>query len=284
MSSPYTVKSRDNLSLIARQHDLKSCATLRSPGQRGVPPQASRPQQDLSGGDVLMIPGGDSPSPPLPPPPVVPRPVLLQRQDAEQAVKNDPTREMRCDVVSVLVDHPANLIVFGETHFTFDPFKAFFLSELIRPVRLRQPLNTHFHASERFPCDLATRSPSAKFCRAPRLKGAATRAGLPRPLEHLPAGAGDGDGFPELAVGVLGIERDRRALARTSGTRPSLADSSPARLCARTCPPGRSTIAPAEATSCSGRGTPRAAMLPGSPPRRPVPSSSVPVGGLTLYA
>src|SRR5262249_23211668 len=84
-------------------------------------------------GDVLMIPGGDSPSSPSPPP-LVPKPVRLQRQDAELAITNYLKREMRRDRVSVVVDHSANLIVFGEKHHTFDAFKAFFLCELIRPV------------------------------------------------------------------------------------------------------------------------------------------------------
>ena len=49
---------------------------------------------------------------------------------------------MQRDVVSILVDHPANLIVFGETHFAFDLFKDTFLSRLMRPVRCAYPHHT----------------------------------------------------------------------------------------------------------------------------------------------
>jgi len=205
MSSPYTVKSGDNLSLIAQQHGLKSWRDIYDHPDNAAF-RLKRPDPNrIFPGDVVMIPGGDSPSPPLPPPPVVPKPVPLQRQDAEQAVKDYLTREMRRDVVSVLVDHPANLIVFGEKHFTFDAFKAFFLSELIRPVRLRQSLNTHFHASERFSGDPATRKSISDFLQGTPRERERLVPGLPGPLKtFLPVLAMAMD-FPNRRFGVLGI-------------------------------------------------------------------------------
>ena len=102
---------------------------------------------------------------PLPVPPK-----RLDRKNAEGEIKAYLTRHMRRDVVSVLINHPSNLIVFGEIHFTFDPFKAFFLSELVRQVAVRQPVNSQFHASERFPNDTTTRQRISEFFRAPLLQ------------------------------------------------------------------------------------------------------------------
>jgi hypothetical protein len=126
--------------------------------------------------------------------------------DAEQAIRNYLAREMRRDVVSLLVDHPANLIVFGEIHFTFDPFKAFLLSELIRPVRLRRPVTTHFHASERFPAGTATRKAISDFLQA--APGGRDRmiSQLSLPLQtFLPVLAMAMD-FPNRRYAVLGID------------------------------------------------------------------------------
>jgi hypothetical protein len=208
MSSPYTVKSGDNLSLIAQQHGVKSWRDIYDHPDNAAF-RLKRPDPNrIFAGDVLMIPGGDSPSSPLPPlpPPLVPKPVQLQRQDAERAIKDYLTREMRRDVVSVLVDHSANLIVLGEKHYTFDAFKAFFLGELIRPVRLRQPLNTHFHASERFSGDPATRKTISDFMHGTPRERERSVLGLPGPLKtFLPVLAMAMD-FPNRRFGILGID------------------------------------------------------------------------------
>jgi hypothetical protein len=124
----------------------------------------------------------------------------------EQTIRNYLAREMRRDVVSLLVGHSANLIVFGEVHFTFDPFKAFLLSELIRPVRLRRPVNTHFHASERFPGDPVTRAAISGFLQASPSKRGGMMLQLPPALQtFLPVLAMAMD-FPNKRYGVLGID------------------------------------------------------------------------------
>lgn len=126
--------------------------------------------------------------------------------NAEQTIRNYLTREMRRDVVSVLVDHPANLVVFGEVHFTFDPFKAFLLSELIRPVRLRRPVTTYFHASERFPAGMATRKTISDFLQGTPARRERMISQLPSPLQtFLPVLAMAMD-FPNRRYGVLGID------------------------------------------------------------------------------
>jgi hypothetical protein len=92
---------------------------------------------------------------------------LFNTKDAERAITAYLVREMRRDVVALLTDHPANLIVFGETHFTFDAGKALLLSELVFKVRQRRPINTNFHASERWTNDTSTRQKISDFLRAP---------------------------------------------------------------------------------------------------------------------
>jgi hypothetical protein len=76
-------------------------------------------------------------------------PALFSKEDAEKAIATYLAREMQRPVVSLIRDHPANLVIFGEVH-SADAFKAYYLGELVRVVRQRRPAITHFHASERW--------------------------------------------------------------------------------------------------------------------------------------
>jgi hypothetical protein len=73
---------------------------------------------------------------------------------------------MRRDVVSALIGQPANLVIFGETHFEDDSLKAHFLSEIIRRLSLRRPTLTQFHGSEHFSDDDVTRALIHTFLQA----------------------------------------------------------------------------------------------------------------------
>ena len=92
-------------------------------------------------------------------------PALFSTQDATTAITTYLTREMQRSVVAPIVDHPANLVLFGEVH-TNDAFKAYYLGELVRVVRLRRPVITHFHASERWANTPQTRSTISDLLRA----------------------------------------------------------------------------------------------------------------------
>ncbi len=139
-----------------------------------------------------------------PPQPVPPK--RLDRKNAEGEIKAYLTRQMRRDVVSVLINHPSNLIVFGEIHFTFDPFKAFFLSELVRQTALKKPVNSQFHASERFPNDATTRQKISEFFRAPLLNRGKLMLQLPGPLKTFVPVLAQAAEFPNHRYAVLGID------------------------------------------------------------------------------
>lgn len=85
-----------------------------------------------------------------PPTPPTPPPQPLDVEEAKRAISAYLRREAKHNVAEILLGQPANLLVFGEIHHIGDPMKAFLFAELIGRVRIRRPVNTHFHASERF--------------------------------------------------------------------------------------------------------------------------------------
>jgi len=75
-----------------------------------------------------------------------------------QAIKDYLAREAKFNVLDMLESLPARLLIFGETHYTQDPFKAFLFSELVYRARTKRPAETRFHASERIPNTDASRA------------------------------------------------------------------------------------------------------------------------------
>ena len=126
----------------------------------------------------------------------------MRAADVEQAIRNYLAREnahamwCRCwwtirPISSFSVRSISPLI----------PFKAFLLSELIRPVRLRRPVTTHFHASERFPAGTVTRKAiSDYFLQAAARPARADGFSAAIALANVLARAGDGDGFSGPAM------------------------------------------------------------------------------------
>jgi hypothetical protein len=160
-----------------------------------------------------------APAPPTPTPPG-PQPTLLRRDDAVKAIRAYLSREMRRDVVSVLVGHPQNLIVLGETH-VGDALKAFVLSEMAFAAR-RRPLMTHFHASERFPNTLAIRQQISDFIKGP-LGRPGLLFGLDPRLQRFAPVLTQAALFPGHRYGILPIDQasfageDRRHKALFDG-------------------------------------------------------------------
>jgi len=96
-----------------------------------------------SGHDTLHALDALFPAPgPVPPEPKPPAPT-------EEEVTAFLSSHRRRDVVSVLIEQPANMVVFGEVHIG-QAHKAFLLHELIRTLARRRAPNAHFHASEQF--------------------------------------------------------------------------------------------------------------------------------------
>jgi hypothetical protein len=155
--------------------------------------------------DGLLPKGATPPAPPGPPGPSP----LLSRTAAEQAIRAYLSREMRRDVVSILVDHPANLIAFGEVHNAGDAFKAFLLQELVRVVKVRRPAITHFHASERFPNEPVTRSIISEFLNASPFTQVDLLRKFPPALQLLPfvPVLVQAANFPNRRYGILPIDR-----------------------------------------------------------------------------
>jgi hypothetical protein len=92
-------------------------------------------------------------------------PALFSTQDAIGAITAYLTREMQRSIVSTIVNRPGNLVLFGEVH-SADVYKAYYLGELVRVVRLRKPVMTNFHASERWPNTPQTRKIISDLLRA----------------------------------------------------------------------------------------------------------------------
>jgi hypothetical protein len=105
--------------------------------------------------EMVVVERRSVPPPPVPPGPTPPR--SLTFEEAKRAIERYLQREARTNVAEILDRHAANLLAFGEVHFAGDPMKAFLFAELTGRARLRRPINTHFHASERFPNDQFTR-------------------------------------------------------------------------------------------------------------------------------
>ena len=138
---------------------------------------------------------------PVPPPPVPPR--SLTFEEAKKAIERYLQREARTNVAEILDKHAANLLAFGEVHFAGDPMKAFLFAELTGRARLRRPLNTHFHASERFPNDPFTRQKISDVLQSPpsRIEQPIARlSGRVRPFMPVLASANT---FPGRRFGVL---------------------------------------------------------------------------------
>lgn len=134
-------------------------------------------------------------------------PALLSTQEAEQAISAYLTREMQRSVVSSVVDHPANLVIFGEVH-SASVFKAYYLSELVRAVRQRKPVITHFHASERWPNTPQTRQIITSLMQAQPNQFINLITQIPQALDLVPFVAllAQGINFPGRRFGMIPID------------------------------------------------------------------------------
>jgi hypothetical protein len=143
---------------------------------------------------------------PKPAPPSPFPPGLLTIPAAKQRIREYLTKELRRDVADVLLNHEANLIVFGETHFTFDDVKSALLSALVARMRLRQPVNTHFHGSERFPNDAATRNEISTYVNASPARRLQLGPQLSSPVRPFTSVLEAAAQFPNRRYGILPID------------------------------------------------------------------------------
>jgi hypothetical protein len=153
---------------------------------------------------------------PAPTPPTPPAPRPLGFDEAQQKIRAYLAREAKRNVGDILLNHEANLLVFGEVHFTFDPMKAFLFHELAGRVRIRRPIVTHFHASERFLNNQQTRAQISAFLQAAPLQMAGLINGLSPELRPFVPVLAAANSFPERRYGVLpsdsapGADEDQR--------------------------------------------------------------------------
>jgi hypothetical protein len=149
---------------------------------------------------------------PAPPPPVPPGPTPpLRFEEAKQAIERYLKREAKTNVAEILDGHPANLLAFGEVHFAGDPMKAFLFAELTGRTRLRRPINTHFHASERFPNDQFTRKQISDVLRSPPLQMEQPIARLSERVRPFVPVLASANTFPGQRFGVLPSDASSRA-------------------------------------------------------------------------
>jgi len=143
-----------------------------------------------------------------PPPSPRPAPRPLTFEETKKAIASYLAREAKTHVGEVLLNHPASLLVFGEVHFAGDAMKAFVFSELTGRVRIRRPLFTHFHASERFLNDHTTRREISDVVQAQPfgMDGPISRlSSRIRPFVPILASA---NSFPGRRFGVLPADAD----------------------------------------------------------------------------
>ncbi len=167
MSFPYTVKSGDTLTRIAAEHGLPSWRELyQHPDNAEF--RRKRPNPDrIFPGDVVIIPSDPAPPSPAPPePPSPPKPSPPTREATAQALKAYVAAFKTTDVVGTLVDHPRAVIAFGEIHHNNNQAKARLLAAIAHQVKLRRPVNTHFHANEHWTNDQPTRNEINRFVQA----------------------------------------------------------------------------------------------------------------------
>lgn len=134
-------------------------------------------------------------------------PALFSTQDATKAITDYLSREMQRSIVSVIVDHPANLIIFGEVH-TGDAFKAYYLGELVRLVKTRRPPTTHFHASERWANEPQTRKLISDLLHSQPTQFMNLLVQIPKALDLVPFAPllGQAANFPGNRFGMVPID------------------------------------------------------------------------------
>lgn len=134
-------------------------------------------------------------------------PALFATKDAADAITAYLTREMQRSIVSPIVNRPENLVLFGEAH-SADAYKAYYLGELVRVVRLRNPVMTHFHASERWPNTPQTRKIISDLLRAQPNQFMNLIFQVPSALDLVPFVAllAQAANFPDLRFGMVPID------------------------------------------------------------------------------
>jgi hypothetical protein len=134
-------------------------------------------------------------------------PALFSTRDAEQAITTYLTRELQRSIVSLIIGHTANLVVFGEVH-SASAFKAFYLSELVRAVRQQRPVVTHFHASERWPNTPQTRQFISNLMQAQPNQFINALSQIPQALDLVPFAPllAQGANFPGRRFGMVPID------------------------------------------------------------------------------
>jgi hypothetical protein len=209
MSFPYVVKTGDNLSLIASRFGLQSWRDIyEHPDNAAFRSKRPNPNVILVG-DTVFIPSKSSPAPAPGPQPTPPGPLPQPPQPSgslEDRLKSYLAREAQRNIVDVVLSHPAQIVVFGEIHFTADALKAFFLAELARQIRLRRPSITHFHASERFPATAITRREISDFFQAAPEKMGPKVLGLSRDLMTFLPLLAQANSYPGRRYAVLPID------------------------------------------------------------------------------
>ena len=139
--------------------------------------------------------------PPVPPTPPAPSP--LEFEEAKKAIAAYLKREAKTNVAEILLGHEANLLAFGEVHFAGDPMKAFLFAELAGRTRLRRPVFTHFHASERFSNDQVTRQQISDVLQAAPLGMDKPIARLAQRLQPFVPVLASANSFPGRRFGVI---------------------------------------------------------------------------------
>jgi peptidoglycan hydrolase-like protein with peptidoglycan-binding domain len=178
--------------------------------QRVFPNEASQ-WDGRVGPNTLAKMDADLPKPPPPPPPTPTPPAskrLKTKQEAVLAIRAYLTREMKRDVAKLLVDHPANLILLGETHYTFDSLKSALLTDMVRIVKRRQPVVTHFHASERMNNDPIIRKQISDFLHASPARQRQLAPKLAIKVSPFVNVLSEAANFPNQRYGILPIDNN----------------------------------------------------------------------------
>ena len=137
------------------------------------------------------------------PPPSPPTPQVLGFDEAKRKITEYLGREAKRNVAETLLAQADNLLVFGEVHFSGDPLKAFLFSELAGRVRLRRPVVTNFHASERFPNSQAARDQISAVLRAAPLQIGFATAKLSSEIRPFVPVLAAANSFPDRRYGIL---------------------------------------------------------------------------------